>query len=193
MKPVRKRNRVKGTIAVIASLLLGSAVLRIALGANQVMAESKDIEMSGLKATDTSENTPLPTSKLLQAIMQREKRATLKEQELAERKKALDVAKVEIERRLEALEKAEALLSATLAKANTAADDDVTQLIQVYESMKPKDTAALFETMEPAFAAGFLGRMRPEAAAGIMAGLSPQVAYTISVILAGRNANAPKN
>jgi flagellar motility protein MotE (MotC chaperone) len=46
--------------------------------------------------------------------------------------------------------------------------------------------------MDPDFAAGFLGRMRPAAAAGIMAGLSPQKAYTISVLLAGRNAQAPK-
>jgi hypothetical protein len=34
--------------------------------------------------------------------------------------------------------------------------------------------------------------MRSEAAAGIMAGLSPQAAYSISVIMAGRNADAPK-
>ena len=45
--------------------------------------------------------------------------------------------------------------------------------------------------MTPEFAAGFIGRMRADAAAAIMAGLSPQAAYTISVILAGRNARAP--
>jgi flagellar motility protein MotE (MotC chaperone) len=33
--------------------------------------------------------------------------------------------------------------------------------------------------------------MRPDAAAGIMAGLQPQTAYTISVVLAGRNAKVP--
>jgi flagellar motility protein MotE (MotC chaperone) len=59
--------------------------------------------------------------------------------------------------------------------------------------MKPKDAAALFEEMDPGFAAGFLGRMRAVAAASVMAGLSPQTAYSVSVIMAGRNANAPKN
>jgi len=34
--------------------------------------------------------------------------------------------------------------------------------------------------------------MRPEAAAAIMAGLTPQAAHTFSVVLAGRNANVPK-
>lgn len=47
--------------------------------------------------------------------------------------------------------------------------------------------------MDPGFAAGFLGRMRPEAAAGIMTGLSPETAYTISVVLAGRNADVPRD
>jgi flagellar motility protein MotE (MotC chaperone) len=59
--------------------------------------------------------------------------------------------------------------------------------------MKPKDAAALFETMEPEFAAGFIARMLPDSAAKVMSGLDPKVAYTISVILAGRNASAPKS
>jgi len=115
------------------------------------------------------------------------------EQELAVKKKTLDIAKVEIERRIVALEETENRLSATMERASTAAAKDIERLIQVYENMKPKETAALFEAMEPTFAAGFIARMRPDAAAGIMAGLDPNVAYTISVILAGRNAEAPKN
>jgi flagellar motility protein MotE (MotC chaperone) len=45
--------------------------------------------------------------------------------------------------------------------------------------------------MSPEFAAGFLGRMAPEAAAAILSGMSAEAAYGISVIVAGRNANAP--
>jgi flagellar motility protein MotE (MotC chaperone) len=192
-----KRNsnkaRVRGAIAVIASLLLGSAVLRISLSASEVMAGTKSSKPVDIEIEADQTFKTLPSSRLLQAMLVREQRVSVQEDNMAKRKKALDVAQVEIERRLQALQQAEVRLSATLAKANTATESDVNQLIQVYESMKPKDTAALFETMEPAFAAGFLGRMRPDAAAGIMEGLSPKVAYTISVILAGRNANAPKN
>lgn len=193
MKNTPKRTQVKGTIAIIASLLFGSAVLRVSLSATEVMAESKDVKMPISETTTDLAPSMLPSSKLLQAMLKREQRVSMQENDLAKRKKALDIAQFEIERRLEALEQAEVRLSATLAQANTAADSDVNQLIQVYESMKPKDSAALFETMAPAFAAGFLGRMKPDAAAGIMTGLSPKMAYTISVILAGRNANAPKN
>ncbi len=47
--------------------------------------------------------------------------------------------------------------------------------------------------MNSEFAAGFLGRMNPQAAAGIMSNLSTEAGYAISVVLAGRNALAPKD
>ena len=86
----------------------------------------------------------------------------------------------------------EAKLRATLAVADGAAEADVERLTAVYQAMKPKDAAALFETMSPDFAAGFLGRMAPESAAAILSGMSAEAAYGISVIVAGRNAKAPK-
>ena len=57
----------------------------------------------------------------------------------------------------------------------------------------PADAAALFQTMAPEFAAGFLGRMRAEAAAAVISGMTPESAYSISVLIAGRNALVPKN
>ena len=102
------------------------------------------------------------------------------------------IAETEIDRKMAALEEAEANLRATLALANGAAEEDLARLTDVYANMKPKQAAALFEEMDPNFAAGFLGRMRPDAAAAILAGLTPRAAYTISVVLAGRNADVPK-
>lgn len=84
-------------------------------------------------------------------------------------------------------------MSKALTIADDAAEGDVTRLVAVYENMKPKDATALFAVMDADFAAGFLARMKPEAAAAIMAGLDPKVAYTISAVLAGRNARAPRN
>jgi flagellar motility protein MotE (MotC chaperone) len=80
-----------------------------------------------------------------------------------------------------------------LALADGAAEDDLVRLTAVYEAMKPADAAALFQTMAPEFAAGFLGRMRAEAAAAVISGMTPESAYSISVLIAGRNALVPKN
>ncbi|GGB01102.1 MotE family protein [Allosediminivita pacifica] len=129
---------------------------------------------------------------MIEALKAREARVATLEEEIDVRMQALSVAESEIDRKLARLEEAEASLRATLATARTAAEDDVARLTDVYASMKPKQAAALFETMDPEFAAGFLGRMPPDAAAAILAGLTPETAYTISVIVAGRNANAPR-
>ena len=188
----------RGSILLIAGLLLGSAVLRVGTGAGQAVATENPLaanEPSEVRAEmekPKSEDDKKQMSKMLQAFQERESRLSERERQIDMRMKALSVADEQIERRLANLQQAEESLRGLLALANTAAEDDLARLTSVYENMKPKDAAALFEEMEPAFAAGFLGRMRPDAAAGIMAGLSPQVAYSISVILAGRNADVPK-
>ena len=129
---------------------------------------------------------------MLAAFNSREARIDAQEMAIENRMQALKLADAEVARKLDELVQAESDLRDTLALADTAAEGDLDKLTKVYETMKPKQAAALFEEMDPNFAAGFLGRMRPEAAASIMAGLSPEAAHLYSVVLAGRNANVPK-
>ncbi|MEP5731459.1 MAG: hypothetical protein ABJL67_19045 [Sulfitobacter sp.] len=213
MAKKQKRRTGRGAILIMALMLTSSAILRIVAGPAEAVAEAlakpEDAEMAmktsmaedtlegGSNAATQAQEPPTinrtEIGDLLTALKEREKRVIEREKQLEMRGKALAVADIEITKRLETLEIAEANLRATLSLADGAAEDDLARLTTVYESMKPKDAAALFETMEPDFAAGFLGRMRPDAAASVMAGLSPDVAYSISVILAGRNANVPKS
>ncbi|MEL6464866.1 MAG: hypothetical protein AAFQ58_07840 [Pseudomonadota bacterium] len=199
MKRTKHKLSNRGSLALLAGLLLASSVLRVALGASSALA---DVDLTeglvlplGAQPADPEQNASDDTDirPLLDALRSREEQVLQREDALAARQKALDVAQHEVQRRLLALENAEQRLRDTLSIAQTAAEDDLTNLTTVYESMKPKEASALFEAMEPAFAAGFLGRMRPDAAAKIMAGLDPQAAYSISAILAGRNARAPKD
>ena len=198
---VKTRKRIgRGSLLLIACLLLGSASIRLGVGAGQAFAkedsllatETADTASVSEQSAPDSPTKPEQFSTMLKAFQEREARIAEREQQIDMRLKALSVADQQIEKRLAALQQAEEQLRATLALASTAAEDDLARLTAVYETMKPKDAAALFEAMEPTFAAGFLGRMRPDTAAGVMAGLSPQTAYTISVILAGRNADVPK-
>jgi flagellar motility protein MotE (MotC chaperone) len=187
----------RGSVLLIATLLVGSAILRIGDGAGQAIAKESQFSTLIEKDDQPPKNARkqpdhAELGSMLQAFQEREELISKRELQIDMRLKALSVADEQIERRLTVLQDAEESLRSVLALANTAAEDDLTRLTTVYENMKPKDAAKLFEEMEPAFAAGFLGRMRPDSAAGIMAGLTPQVAYSISVILAGRNANVPK-
>jgi len=129
---------------------------------------------------------------MLTAFSEREERIASREVALKDRMHALQIADEAVTRKLTELSEAEEQLRATIALAETAAEDDLDRLTRVYENMKPKQAAALFEEMDPNFAAGFLARMRPESAAAVMAGLSPEAAHLFSVVLAGRNADVPR-
>ncbi len=188
----------KGSLLLIAGLMLSSATVRVFTSAETAFAQS-DLANQLLRSATNDANVkaepvdrPAVTS-LLNSLRSREMAVAQREQKLDVRAKSLEVAQREIERRLVALEQAEIRLSETLSLASTAAEDDLAQLTNVYENMKPKDAAAVFEAMEPEFAAGFLARMRPDTAAKVMSGLDPSFAYSVSAILAGRNANTPKN
>lgn len=198
--------RGRGVLGVIGALLIASALVRVGVGAAQALdklpnASDDDGGHGEAMVTEAGAELQPPGACLgeedlgpaLEALRLRESQIAQRETELRSRLQALQLSEKTIDRKLAAMEDSEQRLRATLAMAETAAEEDVAQLTQVYANMKPREAAAVFSQMEPDFAAGFLGRMRPDAAAAILSGMEPQAAYTISVMLAGRNANAPRN
>lgn len=190
-----KKYRTKGTILLLILLFSTSAGIRLITSSTAALAES-DVpgETVPQKMAEDDVPLPIPTERfeeLLNSVLQREKEVTVREERVNARLQELTTAERSLRERLVELEQAEDRLKETITLVDGAAEGDVKRLTTVYESMKPKDAAALFEEMDPEFAAGFLSRMRPDAAAGIMTGLEPQTAYTISVVLAGRHANSP--
>jgi len=188
----RPRGQARGALVLIAALLVTSALIRLGGGAGQAVARVSEERVSPGPGANMSCERPEDLQVMLSALQERETRLDAREVALSDRMQALRIADQEITRKLAVLEAAETELRATLEIAETAAEDDLGRLTKVYETMKPKQAAALFEQMDPRFAAGFLGRMRPEAAAEIMAGLSPEAAHMFSVVLAGRNADVPQ-
>lgn len=190
----QKRRGSKGTLIILALLLATSGALRLGDGIGFAVARaSAPVEDAQANQSVPALNCPKPPVAVAEALSERESRVLAKETALEDRLAALALADQAIEMRMEKLAAAEAQLSETLARADGASESDLSRLTEVYQSMKPKDAAALFATMAPEFAAGFLGRMRPETSAAILSGMTPEDAYAVSVILAGRNANVPKN
>ena len=182
-----------GALPILAGLLMASGLLRLGDGTGQAIAR----EIGQITAMDHSGAAAVCTpdedvAAVLAALQDREDRLAAREDAIAKREMMLEQADARIREQMELLTSAEAELDEMLKLADTAADDDLARLTAVYENMKPKDAAALFEQMAPQFAAGFLGLMRPDAAASIMTGLKPETAYSVSVMLAGRHANLPR-
>lgn len=187
------KSRRTGPLSLVGGLLVASAIIRLTSSGGEAFAEaagtfSTDPEVG---RTEKAQTEDVDVGALLSAVQDREARVKEREDQLASHVQALKFAEEEIQEQMAALVAAEEQLKQTIALADVAAENDLQSLTQVYENMKPKDAAALFEEMSPEFAAGFLGMMRSDAAALIMTGLEPATAYTISVILAGRNAGVP--
>nr|WP_246534578.1 hypothetical protein [Aliiroseovarius lamellibrachiae] len=185
----------RGALWVIAALFVASGVLRLG---DHGVAIAKEVASlvdpsNGPMTHDATCKTEDDIARVLAVLQEREDALNKREGALRDRLQAVSVAESQIQLNMAALVEAENSLKATMALADGAAENDLSQLTQVYESMKAKQAIPLFAQMDPQFAAGFLGRMRSESAAQIMAGLDPQKAYAISVILAGRNANVPTN
>ncbi len=183
----------RGTLWIIALMFVASAGVRFGAGPGRAIAK----EVAAISSASADGQTPLQCvntpdiDALLAALATRNEFLDKRQRKLEEYEQSLAFAKDRVQEQIDALAAAEKTLTSTIAVTETAAENDLARLTSVYENMKPKQAATLFEEMSPEFAAGFVGRMRPDAAAQIMAGLSPQAAYTISVILAGRNARAP--
>lgn len=184
-----RRRAGRGALFVVAMLFATSGALRLGSGIGAALAKSEGEAQAEVLAPQSCE---MPTA-LSEALTLREERIVAQEAALKDRLAALALADAAITRRLEEMKAVEEELKATLAVADGAAEEDIQKLTAVYQAMKPKDAAALFETMSPEFAAGFLGRMPPDSAAAILSGMSAEAAYGVSVIVAGRNANAPKD
>ena len=182
-----KRRSGRGALFILAILLASSGALRFGSGVGMALARAEDAPV--VEAGAECAATPLAVA---EALTLREDRVVVREAALQDRLAALDLAETAISSRMAEMQALEEQLKATVAMADGAAEADIGRLTAVYQAMKPKDAAALFATMDPEFAAGFLGRMQPDSAAAILSGMPAEAAYGISVIVAGRNAKAPK-
>lgn len=191
-----RRRRQKGLLTALGLVFAFSAVMRI----GSLDFAFADSAATGAPAPPVTAPAPAPdlaeAMEPLRAAMadvqaQRDALAA-RETALADRERAVAAAQVLVEDRLSELEAAETRLNALIAVSDRAAETDLDLLTQVYESMGPDQAAPLFEQMAPSFAAGFLARMAPAAGAAVMAELTPEFAYAVSVVLATRNATAPR-
>jgi len=194
--PPSRPRRAQGVLAVLIAMFVLSGGVRLYLGLDAARAlGGGDGAAAGAAETTAAEPAGCapPPAEVARALSAREDALRAAELRLGEREAALALGEEVMRARIADLVAAEERLAATIARVDGAAEADLARLTAVYESIKPKEAALLFEAMAPDFAAGFLARMRPDAAAGILAGMSSEAAYRASVLLAGRNALAPRD
>ncbi len=182
-----------GALGLVIACFVGSVLLRgagVAPALAQQMAESEQpvmVSQTGGALCAPAEDPDI----LLMAIRERQQQLDNEASRIEIRLKLLETAEERIEIQTAKLIRAEEQLAATLAIADEAADRDIVQLTSVYENMKAKNAAEIFNAMDVNFAAGFLIRMNPQAAAEILSNMTTDAAYSVSLIMASRNIEAP--
>lgn len=202
--PRKPRARV---LPVLIAFFLVGATLRVITGVNAALAQGPDA--TALIPAPPPHPSPAPpqeatipsgdplttqgAAQILVDIRQRERALQDRETALNEREVLISAAQDRLQEQIVALQAAERELSATMALADRAAENDIGRLVSVFQAMGAQEAAAVFSEMAPEFAAGFIARLTPESAAAILAGLEPRQAYGLSAILAGRNALVPRD
>lgn len=128
------------------------------------------------------------TPELVAAFEPRHLELESREAELDRREAELSNLKGALETRLSDMDATRTALEDMTQRLDVVAGEDISHLVQMYSTMKPKKAAAIFDRMDPAFAAGFLREIDSARAGIIMAEMSEEQSYRISLMIANRHA-----
>lgn len=186
--PLRPRRRQRWVLTGLGVVFAASAIMRLGT-IDLAFAQSQSPTPDPVMADPAMTQTLAVALREVEALREDLDRRAIA---LEDRESAIMRAQTLVEQRLVDLEAAEARLEALIALSDRAAESDLDRLTAVYETMPAPEAAAIFGQMDPSFAAGFLTRMTPAASANLMAELTPEQAYAVSVVIATRNAAAPR-
>ncbi len=180
--------------ALLTSLCIGFA----GLGAVNFMALKAEAASPTVDAreiasvTDIAEPQPDDQSCLSPALVERiaprHKELLDREAELSSREAELVALEVVLKDRLERLEASHTALKTISDKLDASATQDISHLVKMYSSMKPKKAASIFDKMDPAFAAGFIREIEGARAGLILSEMNIQQSYRVSLLIANRQA-----
>ena len=129
------------------------------------------------------------TGVLAQTLIQQQSSLDVKALDIAERETALLALEARVNAQIKEVQTVEMSIREHSDMLKQAATEDVTHLVQMYETMKPQKAAEIFNQMDPAFAAGFLRQINGSKAGLILAGMDARNSYKVSLIMAEQGAS----
>lgn len=126
-------------------------------------------------------------SKLYQQLAGRRDQLEKRARELDEREALVGVAEVRIEQKIKEMQTLRKQLESLVGQASGAQQQQLTNLVKVYESMKPKDAAKIFEALQMRVLLNVVQRMKPKSTAAVLAKMNPEKAKDITVALTRRD------
>jgi flagellar motility protein MotE (MotC chaperone) len=137
-------------------------------------------------AAATAEKKPEGTAAVeekpsyLQGLEDKEKELDAREKNLAELDEKLQQQKLELDKKIQALEETRRDIASRLESRVTQDEEDITKLVGVYSNMKAQNAATVISKLDDDLAIKILKRMKKQDAGNILNYLDPQKAKTLS-------------
>ena len=144
-----------------------------------------DPGLSALNLTQTEIDT-------LQQLAARREELEQRERQIDRRQDLLSAAETRIDRKIVELKELQGVIDGLLVKHDEQQLRELRRAVKTYESMKPKDAAAIFNTMEMTTLLSIAEQMREAKLAPVMANMTVVKANELTVkLLDGRNLPEP--
>jgi flagellar motility protein MotE (MotC chaperone) len=201
-KPGRFRFRVLPIMLLAACLMLTVRVgdvwdgmtafmQSVRVAQNEALAQANSTMSPGAQvATADLPRDPTRFSQseidLLQALSARRDALDKREREIAQREVILQAAEKRLEEKVAELETVKNELMRLVGRRNEEEDSRLKSLVRIYESMKPKDAAAILEKLDTDVLIGVVERMKEAKVAPILASMQTDRAKAVTALLADR-------
>lgn len=138
-----------------------------------------------------SKNTPPSFTNseiaILQELAERREALDIRSQEIDKRALQLKIAEEEIDKKIVQLKEYEQRLNKLINQYSKKEQENVSSLVKLYTSMKPKDAARIFNTMNLDISTAILKGMKPSASSAILSQMNSEKAQAITAELIGNN------
>ena len=103
--------------------------------------------------------------------------------DLDTRESLIKVAEQRVDQKIKEMESLRQQLQSMVNQVSEGQQQQLENLVKIYETMKPEEAAKIFETLEMPTLLGVVLRMKPKSTAPIMAKMAPEKAKELTVAL----------
>lgn len=145
-------------------------------------------------AAAPAEPTPdqLAERALLESLRARRTELEAREQQMQQREMVLAAAERRLQQRLEEMTQLQQRLEQFRAQASEREEAGWRQLVKTYETMRPRDAAAIFDDLEMSVLVQVADRMREARIAPVLGAMKPERARQLTAELARWRARPPE-
>lgn len=125
---------------------------------------------------------------LFEDLAKRRKELDLREKELVTREALLQAAEKNLDQKYKELSDLRAEVQEILQQQNEAEQARIASLVKIYEGMKAKDAARIFDSLDMDVLLRVLGKMSERKSAPIIASMNPERARSVTIMLSEQKA-----